>query len=109
MRLLLVEDEDSIRSVIKRGLEEDNYYTVDTAGDGVTGLQLARSTEYAAIILDIMLPGMDGWQLCEELRGQVAAGVHTILPSFLWGAVAPVSEIEMGRGDYQASVGLEHS
>jgi len=68
MRILLIEDEVSIRDVVKQGLEEDQYYTVDTAGDGVTGLRMACHEDYAVILLDIMLPGMDGWRVCEELR-----------------------------------------
>lgn len=69
MRLLLIEDDDSIRDVIKRGLEEDRYL-VDAVADGATGYHLALKNDYAAIILDIMLPGMDGWQICEEMRRQ---------------------------------------
>lgn len=68
MRLLLIEDEVSIREVVKQGLEEEQYYTVDTAADGATGLNMALAADYAVIILDIMLPGLDGWRVCEELR-----------------------------------------
>ena len=70
MRILLIEDDEPIREVITRGLEEDRDYSVDTAADGLSGLKLAMDEEYAAIILDIMLPGMDGWRICEELRLQ---------------------------------------
>jgi two-component system copper resistance phosphate regulon response regulator CusR len=70
MRILIIEDDAAIRQVIKRGLEENRYYTVETAADGVTGLDMARNGEYALIILDIMLPGMDGWQVCSELRSR---------------------------------------
>ena len=67
MKVLLIEDDVAIREVIARGLEED-FMTVDTAGDGQTGLQLAAAGEYAVIILDLMLPVLDGWRVCEELR-----------------------------------------
>lgn len=70
MRLLLIEDDESIRDVVKRGLEEDRYYTVDTAADGTTGLRMALEADYTVIILDLMLPGLDGWRVCEELRSR---------------------------------------
>lgn len=67
MRLLLVEDEAAIASRTRESLEEARY-TVDWARDGVEALALAREREYAAIILDLMLPGVDGWEVCETLR-----------------------------------------
>ena len=70
MRILLIEDEEPIREVIKRGLEEERIYTVDTAANGVVGLRMAQEADYALIILDIMLPGLDGWRVCEELRAR---------------------------------------
>ncbi|MEN6357678.1 MAG: response regulator transcription factor [Armatimonadota bacterium] len=70
MKILLVEDEASIREVVKRGLEEDGMYHVDTAEDGTTGLDMAWDEDYALIILDLMLPGIDGWSICERLRNK---------------------------------------
>ena len=67
MRLLLVEDEAALACRIRESLEEARY-TVDWARDGVEALALAREREYAAIILDLMLPGVDGWEVCETLR-----------------------------------------
>ena len=67
MRLLLVEDEAAIACRTRESLEEARY-TVDWARDGVEALALAREREYAAIILDLMLPGVDGWEVCETLR-----------------------------------------
>ena len=67
MRLLLVEDEAAIACRIRESLEEAGY-TVDWARDGVEALALARKREYAAIILDLMLPGVDGWEVCQTLR-----------------------------------------
>jgi len=57
--------------LLKRGLEEEGH-AVDLAGDGPEGLWLATENPYAAIVLDVMLPGFDGFELCRELR---AAGV----------------------------------
>ena len=70
MKILLIEDDAPIRQVIKLGIEESDHYTVETAADGVSGLNMATEGSYAAIILDLMLPGMDGWKICEELRAR---------------------------------------
>lgn len=67
MRILLIEDDDVIAERIKAGLEKARF-TVDVAFDGDTGLQMAREGPYAALILDLMLPGRDGWSVCEALR-----------------------------------------
>jgi DNA-binding response OmpR family regulator len=67
MRILLIEDEAGIVNLIKQGLEEANY-TVDVARDGQIGLEMAQEQSYHLILLDIMLPGRDGFSVCEELR-----------------------------------------
>ncbi len=67
MRILLVEDEKKIASFIERGLVEQ-HYSVDVAYDGNEGLYLAEINPYDLIILDIMLPGKDGFAVCQELR-----------------------------------------
>ncbi|MBF0512034.1 MAG: response regulator transcription factor [Candidatus Omnitrophica bacterium] len=67
MRILVIEDEVKIAQFIKRGLKEEGY-AIDTAQDGQEGYSLAGSNEYDAIILDLMLPKMDGLTLCKTLR-----------------------------------------
>lgn len=67
MRLLVVEDEKRLARSLKRGLELDGF-AVDVALDGPTGLWMAREHEYDAIVLDIMLPGVNGYELCGSLR-----------------------------------------
>jgi two-component system copper resistance phosphate regulon response regulator CusR len=67
MRLLVIEDEAKLASYLKKGLEE-NGFSVDVAGDGEEGLHLAREIDYELIILDVMLPGRDGWSIIQELR-----------------------------------------
>lgn len=67
MRVLVVEDEEKILSFLRKGLRESGY-TVDTATDGNDALQMAMSREYDLIILDIMLPGIDGLKVMERLR-----------------------------------------
>lgn len=69
MRLLLVEDDAAIAQVVRQGLEE-NKFQVDVAGDGAKGLELALSTTYSALLLDVMLPKIDGFTLCRELRAR---------------------------------------
>jgi len=67
MRVLVVEDDRKIAAFIKRGLEE-NACVVDVVYDGQEGFEWARLNEYDTIILDILLPGMDGVELCKRLR-----------------------------------------
>ena len=67
MRVLVVEDEKRLAAGIKRGLEAEGFAT-DVALNGTDGLWMARENPYAAIVLDIMLPGMNGYQVCAALR-----------------------------------------
>ena len=67
MRVLVVEDDLKLARSLQRGLGIDGY-SVEVAQTGDEGLELATSTEYDAIVLDLMLPGLDGFALCETLR-----------------------------------------
>jgi two-component system OmpR family response regulator len=67
VRVLVVEDEVRMAGLLKRALKEEGH-AVDVAVDGPQGLWLATENEYGAIVLDVMLPGMDGFQLCRRLR-----------------------------------------
>lgn len=67
MRVLLVEDEARIASFIRKGLQEEQY-VVDVAEDGDAALDFAASAEYDLIILDVMLPRRNGFQVCGEMR-----------------------------------------
>ncbi|MCX6868377.1 MAG: response regulator transcription factor [Verrucomicrobia bacterium] len=67
MRLLIVEDEPDLLAGLARALRKQGY-AVDTAADGEDGLYKAASTDYDAIVLDVMLPILDGWQLLARLR-----------------------------------------
>lgn len=67
MRILVVEDEHRLAGALKRGLQQEGY-AVDIAPDGKEGLWLATEQEYDAIVLDIMLPGLNGFQVCRSLR-----------------------------------------
>jgi DNA-binding response OmpR family regulator len=67
MKMLVVEDDKKIATAVKRGLEAEGY-TVDVAFDGTDGLWLATEGSYDLIVLDIMLPGRNGYQVCAALR-----------------------------------------
>ncbi|NTW56062.1 MAG: response regulator transcription factor [Chlorobiaceae bacterium] len=67
MRLLIIEDEPGIAGFLKEGLEEE-YFAVDTASDGKSGLDLAMTNEYDLLIIDWMLPGLSGIEVCRQVR-----------------------------------------
>jgi DNA-binding response OmpR family regulator len=73
MRVLVIEDEHKIANAIKKGLHRESY-AVDLVHDGIEGYDLAAAEQFDVIILDIMLPGMDGIEICQKLREQQ---VHT--------------------------------
>jgi len=98
MRLLLVEDETALSDSLSQILKKNNY-TVDAAGDGPSGLDCALSGIYDIMILDIMLPGMDGFTVLKKLR---AEGIKT--PVLLLTARGDVSDrvtgLDLGADDY---------
>jgi two-component system, OmpR family, response regulator len=67
MRVLIVEDEPKMAGLIRRGLREEGY-AADVAGTGNDALWMAGATEYDAIVLDVLLPGTNGFDICRELR-----------------------------------------
>lgn len=73
MRILVVEDQHKLASVIRRGLEEHGY-AVDLAYDGEDGLAMAEVEPYDLVVLDVMLPALDGIEVCSRLR----AGHHAV-------------------------------
>lgn len=75
MRILIVEDDATMVAYLKKCLEAEGF-SVDTACDGLTGLEKALTLHFDAITLDIMLPGMNGYEVCRELRAaQVEAPI----------------------------------
>jgi two-component system OmpR family response regulator len=69
MRVLVVEDETKLANVLRRGLRRQGV-GVDVAGDGEQALVRAQATDYDVILLDVMLPGVDGFEVCRRLRAQ---------------------------------------
>jgi len=67
MKLLVIEDENKTASYLKKGLVESGF-VVEVSADGDEGLHLAKTGDYSLIVLDVMLPGRDGWSVVQELR-----------------------------------------
>jgi len=78
MKILLVEDNDNLALNMSQYFESKDYVT-DYAADGITALNLALSETYDVIVLDIMLPGLDGFSLCEKLRDKKGIGTPVIM------------------------------
>jgi len=98
MRILIIEDEKKIASFIKKGLTEKNF-VADIAETGEDGLCLMTSVDYDLIILDVMLPGKDGWAVISEVR---SAGLHApvIFLTARDGVGDRVKGLELGADDY---------
>jgi two-component system copper resistance phosphate regulon response regulator CusR len=98
MRILVIEDERKTASYLRRGLSEQGF-VVDVVQHGQDGLHLAQTRVYDAILLDIMLPGQDGWSILASLR---KGGCHTpVLCLTARDAVADrVRGLELGADDY---------
>jgi DNA-binding response OmpR family regulator len=92
VRLLVVEDERRLAAALKWGLEAHSF-TVDVAHDGRDALWLAREQDYAAIVLDVMLPGLNGYRVCARLR-------HS-------GNTTPILMLTAKDGEYDEVEGLE--
>ena len=69
MRILIVEDEKRLAAGLRNGLEAEGF-AVDVAATGTDGLWLAREHPYDAIVLDILLPGVNGYAICQTLRAE---------------------------------------
>ncbi len=67
MKILIVEDEQKTGDYVKQGLPETGF-AADLARDGIDGMHLALHDEYDLVVLDVMLPGLDGWQVLRSLR-----------------------------------------
>lgn len=100
MRILIVEDEQAIASVLERGLKEAGYDT-SIAASGTHGLELAQSKPFGLVLLDLMLPGMDGWQVCERLRDQ-GSTVPILMLTALDALDERVRGLDCGADDYLA-------
>jgi two-component system OmpR family response regulator len=98
MRVLVVEDDLRMASVLKRGLEEEGH-AVDVASDGPNGLWMATEFPYGAIVLDVMLPGYDGFELCRRLR-EAGRWTPVLMLTARDGVGDRVRGLDVGADDY---------
>jgi DNA-binding response OmpR family regulator len=98
MRLLIAEDEPDAAAVVARGLRE-HAYVVDVAPDGVAALERAYVTEYDVIVLDVMLPGVDGLEVCRRLRTRGIA-VPILMLTARGDVEDRVAGLDAGADDY---------
>ncbi|HKJ17679.1 MAG TPA: response regulator transcription factor [Xanthomonadales bacterium] len=99
MRILIIEDNPDIAANIGDYLE-DLGYTVDFAGDGITGLHLAVVNDFDAIILDLALPGMDGLEVCRKLRQEASKDTPVLMLTARDRLEDKLAGFETGADDY---------
>jgi len=98
MRILVVEDERRIADFLARGLQGAGY-AVDVAPDGATAIGFVHATDYDLVILDLMLPDMDGLKVLERVRNK-KAGPPVLILSARGGVDDRVKGLEQGADDY---------
>lgn len=98
MNILVIEDEAKTAKFLKKGLGEAGFI-VDVAGDGVAGLQLAREMQFDLIILDIRLPGLDGWHVLTRFR-QEGGRAMVLLLTARDAVHERIRGFELGADDY---------
>ncbi len=96
-KVLVVEDEENLLAALKYNLEREGY-AVTTASDGPSGLDFARSLNHDLVILDIMLPGLDGLELCRAIRRE--SSVPIIMLTAKAEEVDRIVGLELGADDY---------
>jgi two-component system, OmpR family, alkaline phosphatase synthesis response regulator PhoP len=96
--ILLVEDEEALRMALSDRLRSEGY-EVDVANDGITAFEMATSRSFDLVILDIMLPGRNGLELCRDIR-QTGLGTPILLLSARDSAADKVVGLELGADDY---------
>jgi two-component system copper resistance phosphate regulon response regulator CusR len=99
MRILVIEDEPKTSAYLKKGLEESGY-CVDVASDGAQGLLLAQEEDYEVIVLDVMLPLLDGWAVLQRLR--VRKSTPVLFLTARDDVADRVHGLELGADDYLA-------
>ncbi|MCB8944084.1 MAG: response regulator transcription factor [Ardenticatenaceae bacterium] len=96
-RILVIEDEERIRNFLQRGLTFEGY-RVDTAADGEAGLDIARDNPPDLVLLDLMLPGLDGIEVCRRLRA--ASDVPILMLTAKESVEDRVTGLDAGADDY---------
>lgn len=98
MRVLVVEDERRLAAAVRRGLQAEGF-VVDLAHDGIDGLHQAREGGYDALVLDLMLPGISGYRLCQQLRAE-ENWVPILILSAKDGEYDQADGLDLGADDY---------
>lgn len=98
MRVLVVEDEERLAAGLKRGLDAEGF-AVDLAANGIDGLWMARENPYDAVVLDIMLPGMNGYKICAALR-EDGNWVPILMLTAKDGELDEAEALDTGADDY---------
>lgn len=98
MRILVVEDDPKLSAVLRQGLKEQGF-AADAAPSAALGLELARSTEYDAIVLDVMLPGRSGFDLLKDLRTR-GSRVPVLVLSARSAVEDRIRGLDLGADDY---------
>ena len=106
MRLLLVEDEPRAAAILAKGLREQTY-AVDVAGDGDAAVFQASTTDYDALILDVMLPRKDGFSVCRELRTR-GLRIPILMLTARDAVDDRVAGLDSGADDYLTKIGRAH-
>lgn len=101
MTILVVEDDESVRDVVRRYLEHDGFEVL-LAADGRAGLRAAQEHAPDLVVLDIMLPGLDGLTVCKALRGQADPYVPIVMLTALGDVDDRITGLELGADDYVA-------
>lgn len=99
MKVLIIEDNQDISASIYDYLEGLNY-TIDAAGDGITGLHLAVTNDYDVVILDLGLPGIDGADLCQRLRQEAQRSVPVLMLTARDSLESKLEGFKSGADDY---------
>jgi DNA-binding response OmpR family regulator len=100
MKILVVEDEPAAAAVLSKGLRE-HAYAVDVAADGSTGLEQASTSDYDLIVLDVLLPGISGLEVCRQLRAEGVAAPILMLTA-RGEPDERVEGLDVGADDYLA-------
>lgn len=98
MRILVVEDERALAAALQRGLRAEGF-AVDTSGDGLDGLELARRGQYDAVVLDVMLPGQSGYRVVQALRAE-QNWVPVLMLTAKDGEYDEADALDVGADDY---------
>jgi two-component system, OmpR family, response regulator len=98
VKILLVEDDRAMADLVRRGLEHEGY-TVDVAADGTDGLWLAGEGSYGLVVLDILLPGLNGFQVCDRLR-QAGDWTPVLMLTAKDGELDEAEALDTGADDY---------